>query len=419
MATTPPQSPQNVNIGIATSISQEELSSTASMSAGSIHSDISNISTDSEPHSPPNSAYKSAMDLTNPSSNDNNSRHVEEITHVQQGSSSSSTADEENTGGNTQRNESEGMPRREELNENASIRSMLLEFSNKIESSQRILGESMKDEMREMKDRFRDALTPIKDSIDEANRKIDTIERDHIAKINANTGQIVDTNTKLQNAEIRIQQLQQQISAYKPSNSINPGMLARMNNIVISGIKEDRDEDLKSKLNELASDLNCELSNFKARRLGKVKEGSNSKPRQILLELSSNWEKRKMHAARSKLKNHENTSLQSVYFNEDLDKNSSELYYKARMAKKQKMIKSVWTYGCQVYFTKSGSEQPILLTDSRQLPLPTSGNVSRNINDSTGLSTTSSSGSLRSSISPRDGGTPGGQAESMTSQSRN
>ena len=126
-----------------------------------------------------------------------------------------------------------------------------------------------------------------------------------------------------------------------------------------------------------------------------------------------------MHAARSKLKNHENTSLQSVYFNEDLDKNSSELYYKARMAKKQKMIKSVWTYGCQVYFTKLGSEQPSLLTDSRQLPLPTSGNVSRNINDSTGLSTTLSSGSLRSSPSPRDGGTPGSQAESTTSQSRN
>ena len=394
---TPPQ--QHVNIGNTTSISQEELSSTASMSAGSIPSNISNISTDSEPHSLPISAFKSAMELNSqPVSTRSDSRH-------ERVRGQSSTADHEHTGGSTQI-DSQGMPRTEELNEDSSIRSMLLEFSNKIESSQRTLANSVKDEMREMKDGLRDALTPIKDSIDEANRKIDIIERDHSAKINANTCQIVDTNTKLQNAEIRIQQLQQQITAYKPvaANSINPGMLARMNNIVISGIKEDRDEDLKAKLNELATDLNCELSSFKARRLGKVKEGSNPKPRQILLELSSNWEKGKMHAARSKLKNHDKTSLQSVYFNEDLDKSSSELYYKARMAKKQRKIKSVWTFGCQVYFTELGTDQPILLSNASQLPLSTNGNVSSNLNDNS-LSTPQSSASLRSS--PGDGGTPG------------
>ena len=402
MATTPSQ---NVNIGNATSISQEELSSTASMSAGSIPSNISNLSTDSEPLSPPISAFKSAMELSTPVSNLDDGHH--ESMH-EAGQSSTAVV---NTGGSTQRNDSQGMPR-SEIYVNSSIRSMLQEFSSKIESSQLTLANSMKDEMREMKDGFRDALTPIKNSIDEANRKIDTIEREHSAKISANTSQIVDTNTKLHNAEISIKQLQQQISAYKSSNSVNPGMLARMNNIVISGIKEDRDEDLKAKLDELATDLNCELSNFKARRLGKVKEGDNPKPRQILLELSSNWEKRKMHAARSKLKNHDKTSLQSVYFNEDLDKSSSELYYKARMAKKQRKIKSVWTFGCQVYFTLLGTEQPILLNNASQLPLSTNGNVPSNLFDNSRSTTSSSSGSLRS---PRNGVTPGSQ-DQMTSQ---
>ena len=404
MATKPSQ---NVNIGNATSISQEELSSTASMSAGSIPSNISNLSTDSEPLSPPISAFKSAMELSTPVSNDLDGGHNGSMHEA--GQSSTAVV---NTGGSTQRNDSQGMPR-SELNENSSIRSMLQEFSSKIESSQLTLANSVKDEMREMKDGFRDALTPIKNSIDEANRKIDTIEREHIAKISANTSQIVDTNTKLHNAEISIQQLQQQISAYKSSNSVNPGMLARMNNIVISGIKEDRDEDLKAKLIELATDLNCELSNFKARRLGKVKEGDNPKPRQILLELSSNWEKRKMHEARSKLKNHDKTSLQSVYFNEDLDKSSSELYYKARMAKKQRKIKSVWTFGCQVYFTLLGTEQPILLNNASQLPLSTNGNVPSNLFDNSRSTTSSSSESLRS---PRNGVTPGSSPGQMTSQ---
>ena len=388
----------NVNIGNSASTSHEELSSTASMSADSIPSNISDISTDSERQMLPSSAFRSAMDLTTDLSGPP-ARHLDSTVTQQGQSSPASSADQGRAGGTSQQELQERMPRREE---DSSIRNMLSEFSSKIESSQRTLAESLTDKMRELTD----VLTPLKVSIDEANRKIDVIERDHGAKIVANTNQIVDTQAKLQNAEIRIQQLQKQLSEHRPhtSNSINPGIIGRMNNIVISGIKEDQGEDIKAKIEQLASDLNCELSNFKARRLGKIKEDS-TKHRQILLELSSNWEKRKLYAARTKLKNHSNTSLKSVFFNEDLDKSSSELYYKARQAKKQAKIKSVWTFGCQVYFTKLGSEQPISLNLASQLPLLNNGNVPAEISDRRDRFTTPSNGSLRAL--PGDRASPG------------
>ena len=375
---------KDVNIGNNASISQEDISSTASMSGGSIPSNISDLSTDSDRQSVPRSAFKSAMELsTVPTRSQSQSQNGDVNT----------TADREETGGTSQ-NESQGTSQSKDMPQEMSIRNMLLEFSTKIESSQRTLAVSVKDEMKEIKE----VLTPIKESIDEANRKIDIIERDHGAKIAENRNQIVDTNTKLHNAELRIQQLQQQISAHKPHaiNSINPGIIGRMNNIVISGIKENQDENLKAKLDELAADLNCELSSFKARRLGKPKEDA-TKSRQILLELSSNWEKRKLYAARTKLKNHSKSSLNSVFFNEDLDKSSSELYYKARQAKKSNKIKSVWTYGCQVFFTNLGSEQPILLNLANQLPAVAVENVPTNISVNRDRSTALSNGSLRTS----------------------
>ena len=386
MATTPTT---DVNIGSNAS----DLSSTASMSASSIPSTMSDISADSENNNPPSTAFRSAMELSSPEVN------ITQLSESGQNGASQS-ADANSPGGNSPPSQQQSMSGEIDSPQN-SIRLMLLEFSTKIETSQNTLAQSLKEEMRDMKE----VLTPIKASIDEAHRKIECIENEHMAKIVSNTNQIVDTNAKLCNAEIHIQQLQKQLHSQKPSTSnyaINPALIARLNNIVISGIKEDRDEVLDTKIEELAADLNCEISNFKARRLGKVKantsgdsQSSSPKPRQILVELTSNWEKRKLYAARSKLKDHDKTALHDVYFNEDLDKSSSELYYKARLAKRQHKIKSVWTFGCQVYFSKLGSEQPILLSNTAQLPALNPGNDSQ--------ITTPDSGSLRptpSNVSP-------------------
>ena len=364
--------------------SSGELSATASISASSVASNISNLSADSAGQiDVRNTVFKSAIDISTKSGSPAG-RHIDDATARERDSQGgTSTANDERSMGHSQRDD---------------LRSLFTEFTNRIEDTQLKIATEYKEQLKEVKD----VLTPIRESIQEANQKIATIEREHMNKIDANTSKIVDTNTKLHNAELQIKQLQQQINANRPANnnSFNPALIGRMNNIVVAGIDEAQDEDLQAKLKDIASKLNCELSNFKTRRLGKMKRQQNGedtpKPRAILVELASHWEKRKLYAARTKLVN---TDLYSnVFFNEDLDKNSSELYYKGRQAKKQAKIKSIWTYGCQVFFTKLGSEQPILLTSASQLPQLSHRNVPANTIDNRRLSTAPSRESLRASL---------------------
>ena len=220
-----------------------------------------------------------------------------------------------------------------------------------------------------------EVLHPLKTAINEANDKITRIEQDHQSKIAENA----------KNIENAKEQLQQQIAALEnrltistapeslSRHSFNPSLLSRLNNIIISGIKEENDEDLKRKVQEIANALDCQIDSIKAKRLGKKNESTpRPRPRQVLVQLGSHWDRKKLYAARSKLNGFENTEGQKpyekVFFNEDLDKPQASLFYKGRQAKKEGLIKSIWTYGCQVYFAKHGSEVPIALTAESQLP---------------------------------------------------
>ena len=275
------------------------------------------------------------------------------------------------------------------------IRDILTEFhskiSDKIETSQNSLKENFEQSQRDMREsiitEFRglvttEVLSPLKNSIDEANNRIARLEQDHLTKI-------TDNASKIENAK---EQLQQQITALEnrltnststpaeiPSrHSFNPALLSRLNNIVISGVEEESNEsneNLKSKVQAIADAVQCELDAFKVKRLGKKNEnGPRPRPRQILIQLANHWDRKKFYAARSKLKSYttdedpETKPYEKVFFNEDLDKQQASLFYKGRQAKIQGLIKSIWTYGCQVYYAKLGNETPIALTSESQLP---------------------------------------------------
>ena len=172
------------------------------------------------------------------------------------------------------------------------IRDILTEFhskiSDKIETSQNSLKENFEQSQRDMREsiitEFRglvttEVLSPLKNSIDEANNRIARLEQDHLTKI-------TDNASKIENAK---EQLQQQITALEnrltnststpaeiPSrHSFNPALLSRLNNIVISGVEEESNEsneNLKSKVQAIADAVQCELDAFKVKRLGKKNE---------------------------------------------------------------------------------------------------------------------------------------------------
>ena len=181
--------------------SSGELSATASISASSVASNISNLSADSAGQlNVRNTVFKSAIDISTKSGSPAG-RHIDDATARERDSQGgTSTAKNDRSMSRSQRDD---------------LRSLFTEFTNRIEDTQRKIATEYKEQLKEVKD----VLTPIRESIQEANQKIATIEREHMNKIDANTSKIVDTNTKLHNAELQIKQLQQQINANRPANN--------------------------------------------------------------------------------------------------------------------------------------------------------------------------------------------------------
>ena len=158
----------------------------------------------------------------------------------------------------------------------------------------------------------------------------------------------------------------------------------KVNNVVITGLKEEG-KLTKETVSTLLAKLNITLmGNFTVTRLGGEKNmvnvndqnankswfgktppttsnnaqemveldnpaGTVGKPRPILVKCANTWDKRKLYAARFKL--FEN-GFGGVFINEDLTKQTSELFYKARMAKKSNWIKSCYTEGGILYIKK-------------------------------------------------------------------
>ena len=234
------------------------------------------------------------------------------------------------------------------------------------------------------------------------------IEQDHLTKITENANRIDTAREQLQQQITNLEQ--RLLNSPAPENapsrhSFNPALLSRLNNIVITGVAESTDENLQTKLREITGALECQIDSFKAKRLGKKNENV-SRPRQILVQLGSHWDRKKLYAARSKLNGYKDTNGQTpydkVFFNEDLDKQQASLFYKGRQAKKNGLIKSIWTYGSQVYFARLGSEAPIALTSESQLPQPTA-QVSQMAATS---STTAPAGNLTSAVTTTDSSRP-------------
>ena len=243
-------------------------------------------------------------------------------------------------------------------------------FTKKIEDSQRQFREFV---VNDIKDAIaNDVLKPLKQSIEQANVKIASLETDHSAKIEKNSLEIERSKREM---ECHISELKQKIitlttqpntTGSVTTHAINPAILGRQNNVIIAGLKEETGENLSEEVKKLATELEIEITTIKTRRLGKT---APNKVRPVLVEFTSHWEKRKFYSAKSTLKK---KKMDKIFFNEDLDKESAKLYYLGRNAKKADLIKSIWTYGCQVFFTRKGpSTQPILLTNESQLPSAT------------------------------------------------
>ena len=131
-------------------------------------------------------------------------------------------------------------------------------------------------------------------------------------------------------------------------------------NIIIAGVTEDSEEDLTLKVNNIFQATETTVGHFTAKRIGKKPTG---KP--ILVSFTSVWDKRKVLASRSKLK--DQPEMSKVYINEDLTKQQAEVYYHTRNARKLKLIHATNTQNGLVHITTTPNSKPLPINSMEAL----------------------------------------------------
>ena len=119
----------------------------------------------------------------------------------------------------------------------------------------------------------------------------------------------------------------------------------KQNNLLVSGIEEKEDEDPLQLIKTMSDKLEVDIKTFTAKRVG-VQKQNKQQPRPILVSMSNHWDKRKLYAARVKLRL---KGMPQTFINEDLFKLQSEVFYYARKLKQDKLIKTTWTSDGSVF----------------------------------------------------------------------
>ena len=193
--------------------------------------------------------------------------------------------------------------------------------------------------------------------LEEKMNKLVSTEHENQIKISETSREIESLRERVKKLEGKLQSNQ---SAQMPTkiqrNYVLPAGTMKMNNVVVSGITEEKDnqnkDNVEDKIKALFHKLEVTVSCFQASRLGKE---PSTTPRPILVELANPWDKRKVYTSRLKLRQND---LNNIFINEDLDRNQAEIYYNTRRAKKANIIAKTWTNGGIVHILKFGETQP-------------------------------------------------------------
>lgn len=135
--------------------------------------------------------------------------------------------------------------------------------------------------------------------------------------------------------------------------------MEKRNNLILTGLREEKDEDLQKKLTEI---FDAKFSKngikFECSRLGKESANEeepdeNKKPRAIKISFASIWDKRYIYANRIK-----NLNQSGMYLNEDLMPEQAKIAYMARVLRRNKKIHSTFTKEGNVFIKEKEDSTP-------------------------------------------------------------
>ena len=190
------------------------------------------------------------------------------------------------------------------------------------------------------------SIKPLSTRIDKVEIKV--TKTDDFAK--KSVQEILDSHLNIWQTIKQIQDKQNSSSVQKPSKDLH-----KQNNLLITGIKLDNGETLYSNITKMFSDLDVQIGGAYHTKM--IPGG------RALVEFNSCWDKRAAYKARTQLKG---KNYRNVFFNEDLTEDQADLFYLARSAKKQDLVKSAWTLNGSTFISKTiDGEQEMQEVSSR------------------------------------------------------
>jgi hypothetical protein len=107
----------------------------------------------------------------------------------------------------------------------------------------------------------------------------------------------------------------------------------------------------------MTNKIDVKMGQYTASRIGK-----NAGKRPIKICCTSYWDKRKIFAKRTSLKE---AGYNNVFVNEDLSKGQAEVFFHSRKAKQQKLIQTTWTQNGSIYVKMATNDIQLIPTLER------------------------------------------------------
>jgi hypothetical protein len=150
--------------------------------------------------------------------------------------------------------------------------------------------------------------------------------------------------SRIEELEAQILKSNQELKDEKTRSHDSESMLhsGKGNNLILSGLPTPSDSTPAEFITNLADVMNIRIGPFSTKTIGR----NNS----ILIHFESVWDKRKLYAARLKLKDH---GFENLFISEDLLKTQSEIFFHCRQARKMNLVQSTWSFNGSVYLKQA------------------------------------------------------------------
>ena len=149
--------------------------------------------------------------------------------------------------------------------------------------------------------------------------------------------------------DTELDQVKYKLESYEQKN--------RTRNLKVSGVPEGPDEDVLQLVIGIATKLDLEIGSRDINVCYRVGRPKLSKPRPILVKMTTVDTRNVFFNARKALKTHNDLYLQNVYISEDLAPMRNSMFYLARSLKYDHDIFKYWVYDCEAW-VKVAREDP-------------------------------------------------------------